>query len=112
MTPRDLSHVMYAYSVRGAGNPELHSAFEKRLEEVADQMDYPAMHNAIYYMLFKENANEKIWEKIVSNTITQTDVLPLIYYKPFKASMIFLSHHFGDKWDGDRERHGTFLSDY
>mgnify|MGYP007043754938 CR=1 FL=1 len=55
MTPRDLSHVMYAYSVRGAGNPELHSAFEKRLEEVADQMDYPAMHNAIYYMLFKEN---------------------------------------------------------
>lgn len=68
LSPRDLSHVMFAYSVRGAGNPELHAAFEKRLEEVADQLDYPGLHNAVYYMLFRENANESIWEKIVHNT--------------------------------------------
>jgi hypothetical protein len=28
---RELSHLMYAYSVRGLGNPELHKAFEKKL---------------------------------------------------------------------------------
>ena len=90
MSARDLSHVMFAYGVRGAGNPELHAAFEKKLEEVAEQLDYPGLHNAVYYMMFRENANENIWEKLVRTTIMQTDVLPLVYYKPFKASFIFL----------------------
>jgi hypothetical protein len=103
---------MYAYSVRGAGNPQLHAEFEKRLEAVADQLDYPGLHNAIYYMLFRENAHEGIWKKLVQNTVSQTDLLPLVYYKPFKASMLFLSHHFGKKWDVNREQHGTLLSDY
>ena len=111
LQPRDLTHIMYAYSVRGAGNPQLHAEFEKRLEAVADQLDYPGLHNAIYYMLFRENAHEGIWKKLVQNTVSQTD-LPLVYYKPFKASMLFLSHHFGKKWDGNREQHGTLLSDY
>ena len=60
LQPRDLTHIMYAYSVRGAGNPQLHAEFEKRLEAVADQLDYPGLHNAIYYMLFRENAHEGI----------------------------------------------------
>jgi len=32
LTSRDLSHIAYSYGVRGAGNPELHAAIEKRLE--------------------------------------------------------------------------------
>jgi hypothetical protein len=32
LTSRDLTHLMYSYAVRGAGNPALHAAFEKRLE--------------------------------------------------------------------------------
>ena len=31
ISDRDLSHLMYAYSVRNVGNPELHKAFEKKL---------------------------------------------------------------------------------
>jgi len=62
MSPRDLTHVMYAYSVRNAGNPELYVAFEKRIESVVSQLDYPGLHNLVYYMLFRENANEKIWK--------------------------------------------------
>lgn len=30
LSPRDLSHVSYAYGVRSAGNKELHSAIENR----------------------------------------------------------------------------------
>jgi hypothetical protein len=45
-------------------------------------------------MLFRENANEKIWKQLVQNTVNQKEVLPLIYYKPFKASMLFVKHHF------------------
>jgi hypothetical protein len=32
LSSRDLSHLMYSFAVRGAGNPALHAAFEKRLE--------------------------------------------------------------------------------
>lgn len=85
---------MYAYGVRNVGNPELHAAFERRLALIADRLDYPSMFNAIYYLMFREVANEAIWRKIVDNTISQKDVLPLIYYKPFKASKLFLRAHF------------------
>lgn len=109
---RDLSHVMYAYSVRGAGNPELYTAFDKHMSGKIEQLDYPGLHNLIYYMLFRENANKQMWQKIVETTVANPEILPLIYYKPFKASMLFLSHHFGSEWDGDRTWDGTFLSDY
>lgn len=36
MQPRDLGHIMYAYSIRNIGNPELYKAFEKRIEEYID----------------------------------------------------------------------------
>ena len=49
---------MYAYSVRGAGNPEIYKAFDKRLDQVAESLDYPSLFNVIYYMLFRENGNE------------------------------------------------------
>ena len=87
---RDLSHILYAYGIRKLGNPELHQAFEQRLEEIADRLDYPSMFNVIYYLLFRENTNEVIWRKIVDNTLNQKDVLPLIYYKPFKMSKLWL----------------------
>lgn len=66
---RDLSYLMYAYSVRNVGNPELHKAFEKRLEQMADRLDYPSLFNAVYYMLFRENANKVIWEKLIASTV-------------------------------------------
>ena len=97
---RDLTHLMYAYGLRGVGNPELHQAFERRLEAISDRLDYPGMFNAIYYLLFRECKNEKIWRNIVENTVSQTQVLPLIYYKPFKASKLFLKANFPE-WDLD-----------
>jgi hypothetical protein len=60
---------MYSYSVRNVGNPELYKAFEKRLGEVADRLDYPSLFNAIYFMLFRENSNEEIWKKLVQATL-------------------------------------------
>lgn len=111
MSPREVSHVMYAYAVRDAGNPELHAAFEKRLLEVADHLDYPGLFNAIYYMLFRENAHEQIWSKLVAAANAQTDVLPIIYYKPFKAAYMFLKHHY-PHWDPAEADDGSPLGDF
>jgi hypothetical protein len=61
VSDRDATHLMYAYGVRAVGNPELHKAFEKRLEAIADRLDYPSLFNAIYYLLFTENANRNLW---------------------------------------------------
>lgn len=52
LNARDATHLMYAYGVRKVGNPELHQAFEKKLDKIVDQLDYPALFNAMYYMLF------------------------------------------------------------
>lgn len=69
ISDRDVSHLMYAYGVRNVGNPKLHEAFLQRLEAMADSLDYPSMFNAIYYLLFRENTNQAIWEKLVKNTL-------------------------------------------
>lgn len=61
LSDRDATHLMYAYGVRGVGNPELHKAFEKRLEAIAEKLDYPSLFNAVYYLLFTENANRGLW---------------------------------------------------
>lgn len=58
ISERDLSHLMYAYSVRKAGNPELYKAFDSRLGELKLENDYPTLSNVIFYLLFRENANE------------------------------------------------------
>jgi hypothetical protein len=31
MSPRDLGHILYGYSVRQFGNPELYQAFDKKI---------------------------------------------------------------------------------
>ena len=38
--PKDLTNLMYAYGIRKDGNPEIYEAFDKRLLEVADQLDH------------------------------------------------------------------------
>ena len=53
---RDLSHIMYAYSVRSSGNPELHSLFESQLLshiQNPSNLDYGTMFNLVYYMMFR-----------------------------------------------------------
>ena len=52
---RDASQLMYAYSVRNAGNPELYTAFEKSLMDMnTSDLDYPTLFNALYFMLFTQ----------------------------------------------------------
>ena len=104
-TPRDLSHIAYAYGIRAAGNTELHKAIEKRWEQIIAEngehsFDYPLLHNLIYYMMFTENKNETIWKAILESTLSQEDVLPIIYYKPYKFSAYFLREHFPN-WNLD-----------
>ena len=97
LSDRDVSHLMYAYGVRSVGNPELHKAFEKRLESMITRLDYPSLFNVIYYMLFTENANRNLWQKIVDTTNSNPDILPIIYYRPFKAARFYLKSRFTGK---------------
>ena len=64
---RDFTHLLYAYGVRNVGNPELHKAFESRIEKLVNtsSLDYPSLYNVVYYLLFKENANKKLWQKVI-----------------------------------------------
>lgn len=92
-SPRDLSQVLYAYSIRNVGNPELYEAFDKRIEQFVDDrilLDYPTVFNMNYYMMFRDNTNRKIWEHMVDSTLHQDDILPITYYKPYKFSRFFL----------------------
>jgi len=91
---------MYAYSIRTIGNPELYKAIDKRIENYIDSgevFDYPTLSNMIYYMMFRNNTNSKIWDAIIESTLAQDETLPIVYYKPFKYSRFFLKAHFKDK---------------
>jgi hypothetical protein len=35
---------------------------------------------------------------MVKATVENKDILPIIYYRPFKASQLFIKHHFPE-WD-------------
>lgn len=94
MEPRDSTHLMYAYGVRGAGNPQLHKAFESHLGQIADQLDYPGLFNAVYYLLFRGCTDEALWKAVVTQFNEQTELLPLIYYRPFKIAAHWLKHHY------------------
>ena len=96
LSDRDVTHLMYAYGVRNVGNPELHKAFEKRLEAMVDTLDYPSMFNVVYYLLFRDNADRSLWQKVVNATIANEDVLPILYYKPFKAARFYLQAKYKD----------------
>jgi hypothetical protein len=58
ISERDLSHIMYAYSIRNAGNPDIYKAFETKLATFNMSNDYPTLYNVVFYMLFRENNNE------------------------------------------------------
>ena len=96
ISDRDLTHLMYAYGVRNVGNPDLHKAFEKKLPEIVERLDYPSMFNVVYYLLFRENSNRELWEQVVKVTVDNQEYLPLIYYRPFKASYFYLKGKFPD----------------
>jgi hypothetical protein len=48
-------------------------------------------------MLFTENANRNLWQKIVDTTNSNPDILPIIYYRPFKAARFYLKSRFTGK---------------
>lgn len=92
-----MSHLAYAYSVRNSGNPELHTAFLARIHSLIDQgeeFDYPTMFNLIYYLMFRESKDERIWQHIMESTMNIDDTLPIVYYMPFKYSKLYLEAHF------------------
>lgn len=96
MTPRELSHTIHAYSIRSAGNPELYKAFDARIVELqkTDIFDYASLSNLIYYLMFTDNTNEEMWHQVVEHTLNQEEIMPIVYYKPFKFSKFYLQHHF------------------
>jgi hypothetical protein len=94
LNDRDATHLMYAYGVRAVGNPELHKAFVKKLNIIAENLDYPSLFNAFYYLMFKENTDKALWQKLVNATVANQDVLPITYYRPFKAAKHYMKNVF------------------
>jgi hypothetical protein len=95
---REFSYVVYAYGNRGQGNPELHQCFMNRINEDVEKMDYPTLFNILYYLMFRDIKDEDLWKRIMKRTIEIPEILPILYYRPFKMSKFFLKHHFPE-WD-------------
>lgn len=98
ISDRDASHLMYSYSVRDAGNPALYAVFDARLKKMINSLDYPSMFNTIYYMLFRDISSPDLWRSVIETTLNNDAVLPLIYYRPFKAAKVYMQQKFKD-WD-------------
>jgi len=63
-----------------------------KIVDSGEMLDYPTLSNLIYYMMFRDNTDQKTWEHIIESTLSHDDVLPITYYKPFKYSRFFLMH--------------------
>lgn len=61
-------------------------------------LDYPSLFNAIYYMLFRDISKPELWRNVIEATLNNDDVLPLLYYRPFKAAKVYMQSRFKD-WD-------------
>lgn len=90
----DASHLMYAYAIRDCGSDKLHEKFMQILSTEAKKMDYPALFNAVYYLMFRNCADEKIWHEVVDRASRIEEVMPLTYLRPFKFAAQYCSHHF------------------
>lgn len=80
--------------MRNVGNPELHKAFEAKIDKIVDNLDYPSLFNVIYYLIFRDNGNKALWERVMKATLANKEVLPLIYYRPFKAAKFYIKGRF------------------
>lgn len=77
------------------GNPQLYKAMDAKINQIVDSgeiLDYPTLSNLIYYLMFRENTDEKVWNHVIESTLHHDDVLPITCYKPFKFSRFFLKH--------------------
>jgi len=66
--------------------------------DAGEMFDYPTLHNMFYYMMFRDDKNDKIWAHLVESTLFQDDILPLSFYKPFKYARFFMQGNFPE-WD-------------
>ena len=57
--PNEFSNMLYSYSVRNMGNPEVYKAFDKQLSKSLfnEVYDYASLSNVIYYLMFRDNVN-------------------------------------------------------
>ena len=91
---KNLSHIMYCYAVREQGNPEFHKKVLKRLVDEDKPLDYQTLNNILYYLMINNNKDEKLWTRLVTNTLENEGYIPIRQYAPFKLSKFYLKHHF------------------
>ena len=91
---RNLSHIMYSYAVREQGNPEFHKKLLKRLNDEDKPYDYQTISNILYYLMINNNKDEKLWTRLISNTLENDGYIPVRQYTPYKLSKYYLQHHF------------------
>lgn len=108
---RDATHLMYAYAVRGAGTEALHAAFLERLRKDMRSLDYPALFNASYYLMFRGCQDEKLWYELVDHASRFEEILPLPYLKPFKAVYQYCAALYPQWLEETQIECGSFLGD-
>lgn len=80
--------------MREQGNPEFHKKVLKRLAEEDKPLDYQTINNVLYYLMINNNKDEKLWSKLVQNTVENNGYISVRQYTPFKLSKFYIKHHF------------------
>lgn len=66
---RDLSNIAYWYGVRQAGNKEFHDLLLKKISAEIHTADFNTLHNVIYYLMFRDNKDPNIWQKVTDAAV-------------------------------------------
>jgi len=93
-----VSRCAYTFAARRHNSENLFKYLDKRLHEELPNMKYASLHNVAYYLLMREIKDEQFWKDFVNRTLAIPDVLPLIYYFPFKLCWQYLEG-FKPEWD-------------
>lgn len=74
-------------------------------------MDYPALFNVSYYLMFRGCQDKQIWWELVDHASRFEEVLPLPYLKPFKAVYQYCAALYPEWLDETQLESGSFLGD-
>eukprot|EP00826_Nyctotherus_ovalis_P055165 TRINITY_DN7310_c0_g1_i7.p1 TRINITY_DN7310_c0_g1~~TRINITY_DN7310_c0_g1_i7.p1 ORF type:complete len:755 (+),score=208.02 TRINITY_DN7310_c0_g1_i7:73-2337(+) len=93
-----VSRCAYTFAARKHNSEPLFQYLDQRLQKELCNMHYGSLHNVAYYLLMREVSDEQFWKDFVNRVLAIPEVLPLIYYYPFKLCWQYLEG-FKPEWD-------------
>lgn len=89
----EFSDIAYAFSIRGNLSDKMKKFFNQYIEKNINKCTtYHSMHNIMYYFMFTDYINVKIFQTLVQNYLKVKAKLPLVYYRAFKLFDFYIAN--------------------